>query len=90
MSGEMVLPTRCGDGMLSGDGGAEYPCVRRYRHRWFLTFLSLQGFRDTHGSMLNETDAIMWVRHLKHFVLHDQWQDANRYLSGFLPLDTRR
>jgi hypothetical protein len=40
--------------------------------------------------MLSETDAMMWVPHLKHFVLHDQWQDANRYLSGFLPLDTRR
>lgn len=49
MSGEMWLPTRCGDGKLSGDGGAEaeYPCVRRYRHRRLLTFLWLQGFRAT-------------------------------------------
>ncbi|CAD6253433.1 unnamed protein product [Miscanthus lutarioriparius] len=86
----MVLPMRCGDGKLFGDGGAEYPCVRRYRHRRLLTFLWLQGFRDTHGSMLSESDAMLWVPHLKHFVLHDQWQDANRYLSHFLPLVTRR
>ncbi|XP_066335742.1 uncharacterized protein [Miscanthus floridulus] len=88
--GEMVLPMRCGDGKLFGDGGAEYPCVRRYRHRRLLTFLWLQGFRDTHGSMLSESDAMLWVPHLKHLVLHDQWQDANRYLSRFLPLVTRR
>ncbi|CAD6253439.1 unnamed protein product [Miscanthus lutarioriparius] len=86
----MVLPMRCGDGKLFGDGGAEYPCVRRYRHRRLLTFLWLQGFRDTHGSMLSESDAMLWVPHLKHFVLHDQWQDANLYLSRFLPLVTRR
>ncbi|OQU83738.1 hypothetical protein SORBI_3005G166432 [Sorghum bicolor] len=86
LGGEMLLPTRCGDGKLSGDGGAEYPCVRRYRHRRLLTFLWLQGFQATHGSMVvSESDAMMWVPHLTHLVLHDQWQDATRYLSRFLP-----
>jgi hypothetical protein len=40
--------------------------------------------------MLSDTDAIMWVPRLKQFLLRDQWQDANRFLSRFLTRDTRR
>ncbi|KAG0530376.1 hypothetical protein BDA96_05G180800 [Sorghum bicolor] len=35
--------------------------------------------------VVSESDAMMWVPHLTHLVLHDQWQDATRYLSRFLP-----
>jgi hypothetical protein len=38
---------RCGDGKLSGDGGAEYPCVSRFRYRRLIAFLWLYGFEAT-------------------------------------------
>ncbi|CAN6282715.1 unnamed protein product [Urochloa humidicola] len=87
-----TIGTRCGDGKLSaGDGEAEYPCVRRFRHRRLITLLWLQGFKATAESMLSESDAIFSVVRLRQLVVRDQWHDALNYLSRFLPpLDTKR
>ncbi|XP_062197765.1 uncharacterized protein LOC133900591 [Phragmites australis] len=88
--GELFIKTKCGDGKLSGDGGAEYPCVRRFRHRRLITFLWLHGFESTVGSMLRESDAIFSVRHLQESVVRGLWHDALGYLSRFLTPETNR
>jgi len=76
---------RCGDGKLCGDGGAEYPCVRRFRHRRLIAFLWMYGFEATVESMLGESDAICSPRRLQQLVHRQQWRDARSYLCRFLP-----
>lgn len=78
-------------GTMRGDGKAENPCVRRFRHRRLCSWLWLQGLQATAESMLNESDAIFDLRRLRGFVVGGRWSDALRYLARFLPPpDTRR
>ncbi|WVZ88786.1 hypothetical protein U9M48_035260 [Paspalum notatum var. saurae] len=40
--------------------------------------------------MLDESDAILSVTRLTELVAQGRWRDARRYISRFLPLDTKR
>jgi hypothetical protein len=44
-------------GRRHGDGYAEYPCVRRLRHRRLITLLLLQGFETTAESYVPSSSS---------------------------------
>ncbi|CAO2144562.1 unnamed protein product [Urochloa humidicola] len=70
----------------SSEAAAEYPCVRRLRHRRLLTFLSLQTFDPALRSAAGETEAFFFsVPRLCRLVERGQWKGAVEYLLRFLP-----